>query len=298
MREFIMLCLIITAVVVFILAEYRQKHSYEGKHYNHRSRHKHGEQFKIDFYSYDSKIRGWNPTFKVLFAVLILILCITLNNLYVSIAILIAMAYITTVEGGFSVHEYFSVIMIPIAFILLGTVTIGVDFSLNPIGEYNLHFVFFYIYTSQEKLKEMIFIILKSFAAVSTLQMMALSTPSSEIISVMRKAGVPKCIIELMSMIYQYIFILLGVYGKMKNSADSRDGYCDFKTALHTFGGIASNMFVISMKKANVYYDAMESRCYDGEMMFLEEDKKIEKNQIILAAVFIAILFLIWGVTK
>lgn len=42
----------------------------------------------------------------------------------------------------------------------------------------------------------------------------------------------------------------------------------------------------------------MEARCYDGEMIFLEEDKKIEMNQIVSAAVFIIILFLLWGFTK
>ena len=281
-----------------ILAKCFQKNLHKGKRHYHGIKHKHGEQFEIDFYSYASKIRGWNPTFKVSFAVLLLILCITLNNPYVSIAVLIAMAYLTMVKGGLQVPEYFSVLMIPITFILLGTVTIAVDFARQPMGQYNLHLVFFYIYTSQEKLKEMICIILKAFAAVSTLQMMALSTPSSEIISVMRKAHVPKLIIELMNMIYRYIFILLNVYSQMKNSADSRRGYCDFKTSLHTFGGIISNMLVVSMKKTNAYYDAMEARCYDGEMVFLEEDKKIEMNQIVSAAVFIIILFLLWGFTK
>jgi cobalt/nickel transport system permease protein len=293
-----MLCLIILAVAVVLLAEYQRKNLHKGKRHYNGIRHKHGEQFEIDFYSYASKIRGWNSTFKVSFAVLLLILCITLNNPYVSIAVLIAMAYLTMVKGGLQIHEYLSVLTIPITFILLGTVTIAVDFAWQPMGQYNLHLVFFYIYTSQEKLKEMIFIILKAFAAVSTLQMMALSTPSSEIISVMRKAHVPKLIIELMNMIYRYIFILLNVYSKMKNSADSRQGYCDFKTSLHTFGGIISNMLVISMKKTNAYYDAMEARCYDGEMIFLEEDKKIEMNQIVSAAVFIIILFLLWGFTK
>lgn len=298
MREIIMLCLIVLAVVVFLLAEYEQKHSHEGKHHHHRIRHNHGEQFQIDFYSYASKIRGWNPTFKVSLSVVLLILCITLNNPYVSAAVLIAMAYLTIVKGGLPVHEYFLVLTIPIVFIFLGTVTIAVDFAWQPMGQYNLHLVFFYIYTSQEKLKEMFFIILKAFAAVSTLQMMALSTPSSEIISVMKKAHVPKLIIELMNMIYHYIFILFNVYSQMKNSADSREGYCDFKTSLHTFGGIISNMLVISMKKTSVYYDTMESRCYDGEMIFLEEDKKVEMKQIILTAVFIISLFLIWVVTK
>jgi cobalt/nickel transport system permease protein len=127
---------------------------------------------------------------------------------------------------------------------------------------------------------------------------MALSTPISEIIYVLRKAYVPKIIVALMSLIYRYIFILMDVSAKMKNSAKSRQGYCDFKTSCYTFGSIASNMLIIPLRKANAYYDAMESRCYDGELLFLEEDKKIEKIQIVFTAAFIIFLILLWSFTR
>ncbi|KZL92025.1 cobalt ECF transporter T component CbiQ [Clostridium magnum] len=267
-------------------------------HHKHRIGHKHGEGFSIDFYAYTSKIRHWNPTFKVFLSVLILILCIVLDNPYVSIVVIIAMAYLTIIKGGLPIHEYLSMLTIPIVFILLGTFTIAIDFSKEPIGQYNLYLGFCYVFTSGEKLKEVVFLILKVFAAISALQMMILSTPSSEIIYVLRKAHVPKLIIELMNIIYRYIFILMDVYTKMKNSAESRQGYCDFKTSCYTFGSIASNMLVVSLKKANSYYDAMEARCYDGDLIFWEEDKKIEKIQIVTAAAFIIFLILLWSFTR
>jgi len=261
-------------------------------------RHKHGEGFSIDFYAYNSHIRHWNATFKVSFSVLILILCIALENPYVSVVVIITMAYLTIIKGALSVNEYLSILAIPIVFILLGTFTIAIDFSKHPMGQYNLYLGFCYVFTSQTKLKVVVFLILKVFAAISALQMMTLSTPSSEIIYVLRAAHVPKLIVELMNLIYRYIFILMDVYTKMKNSAESRLGYCDFKTSCYTFGSIASNMLVISLKKANTYYDAMEARCYDGDLIFLEEDKKVETIQIISAAAFIIFLILLWGFTR
>ncbi|MBZ9606634.1 cobalt ECF transporter T component CbiQ [Clostridium estertheticum] len=267
-------------------------------HHHHGTGHKHGEGFSIDFYAYTSKIRHWNATFKVSLSVVILILCIVLENPYVSVVVIIAMGYLTIVKGDLPVNEYLSILAIPIIFILLGTFTIAIDFSKQPMGQYNLYLGFCYVFTSQAKLKEVAFLILKVFAAISALQMMTLSTPSSEIIYVLRKAHVPKLIVELMNLIYRYIFILMDVYTKMKNSAESRQGYCDFKTSCYTFGSIASNMLVISLKKANDYYDAMEARCYDGDLIFLEEDKKVETIQIASAVAFISFLILIWGVTR
>jgi len=294
MERIIILCAIFLMSVFFFKWKHRDGYTNGDGTHHHKIRHKHGEGSLIDFYAYASKIRHWNATFKVSLSILILILCIVFDNPYVSVVIIIAMAYLTVVKGELSVTEYLSILAIPIAFILLGTFTIAIDFSKQPMGQYNQYLGLGYVFTSQAKLKNVFFLILKVFAAISALQMMTLSTPSSEIIYVLRKAHVPKLIVELMSLIYRYIFILMDVYTKMKNSAKSRQGYCDFKTSCYTFGNIASNMLVISLKKANAYYDAMEARCYDGDLIFLEEDKKVETIQIVTAVAFIIFLTLLW----
>ncbi|UYZ33630.1 cobalt ECF transporter T component CbiQ [Clostridium beijerinckii] len=302
MEKIIILCVVFLVVVFLLVFIWKQQNmnAYRERvhHHNHKIGHKHGEGYSIDFYAYASKIRHWNAEFKVYLSVLTLVLCIVFNNPYVSATVIIAMAYITVIKGKIPAAEYLSILAIPITFILLSTFTIAIDFSKQPIGQYNLYLGFCYIFTSTVQLKKMIFLILKIFAAISALQMMTLSTPTSEIIYVLRKAHVPKLIVELMSLIYRYIFILMDVFTKMKSSAKSRQGYCDFKTSCYTFGSIASNMLIISLRKANAYYDAMESRCYDGDLVFLEEDKNVEVIQIVFSAVFIIILVLLWYFTR
>jgi len=293
-----MLSIVILLSIFYVLWN-KQGRTTRGKEkHHHRMGHKHGERFTIDFYAYISKIRHWNPAFKVSLSMMSLILCIVLNNPYVSVAVIIAMGYITIIKGELTIHYYLPILLVQMGFILIGTFTIAIDFSRRPMGQYNLYVGLCYVFTSQAKLKEAAFLIMKVFAAISSLQMMSLSTPSSEIIYVLRKAHIPKIIIELMNMIYRFIFILMDVYTKMKNSAESRQGYCDIKTSYFTFGNIASNMLVISLKKANAYYDAMESRCFDGELIFLEEDKKIETIQIVSASAFILFLILLWCFTR
>lgn len=261
----------------------------------YRIKHKHGEGFTIDLYAYASQLRKWNSDFKAAFSILILILSIVLNNPYASVAIIVAMAYLTVVKGGLPFTVYLSFLTIPLSFILLGTFTIAIDFSKVPVGQYNLDLGFCYVYTSIEQLKKMLFLIVKALAAVSALQMMTLSTPSNEIISFLSKIHIPKLIIELMHLIYRFIFILLDVHRQMRNSAQARQGFCDFRTSCLTFGNIASNTLVISLKKANTYYNAMEARCYDGELLFLEEKKEVLPNHLFIAALFVIFLFLIKG---
>ena len=128
--------------------------------------------------------------------------------------------------------------------------------------------------------------------------MMTLTTPLTELVSVLRKAHMPKLIVELMNMIYRYIFIMLETYTRLRNSAESRLGYCDFKTSCYSFGQIASNLFVVTLKKGNAYYNALEARCYDGELNFLEDVKPVKSWQIVFGIAFIFILCAIWFLTK
>ncbi len=266
--------------------------------HRHKIGHKHGEGFSIDYYAYMSGIRHWNAAFKVAFAFLTLILCVALDNPFVSVMVILVMGWLTIVKGGVSFHDYLSFLTIPIVFMIFGSIAIALGFSLHPTGQYCLDFNLFCIYTSDESLLKTAQIMLKAFGAISAMFMMTLSTPSNEIILVLRKAHVPKLVIELMNMIYRFIFILAEVQRKMKNSAQSRMGYGDFKTSLKSFGNIASNLFIVSLKKANAYYDALESRGYTGELLFWEEEKPVGRTQILLAGAFIVLMICIWLLTR
>lgn len=253
---------------------------------------------KIDSYAYKSKLRKINPEFKVIFAFLTLLICIIADNIYVSLAIIVSMGFITIFKGGIKFHEYMSLMSIPLVFMILGSIAIAFGVSMSPIGDYNLHLCGFYLYTSDENIMKTMEIVMKAFGAISAMYMMTLSTNTSEIISVLRKAHIPKIIIELMNMIYRFIFILIDVQCKMKNSAQSRLGYIDFKTSCYSFGSTASNLLIVSLKKANTYYNAMESRCYNGDMLFLEEEKKVKTIHVVLACIYFSILIFIWYIAK
>ena len=137
-----------------------------------------------------------------------------------------------------------------------------------------------------------------AFGAITSLYMMTLSTTAGEIISVLRKFHMPKIITELMNMIYRFIFIIMEVQLRMTNSAKSRLGYVDYKTSLKTFGNTLSNLFIVSLKKASQYYSAMESRCYDGDILFLEEEKKLSIKHIFYAGIYYILIFIIYYFTN
>ncbi len=82
------------------------------------------------------------------------------------------------------------------------------------------------------------------------------------------------------------MFVLLDMYGRMRQAAGARLGWKDFRTSCRSFGGIAGNLFVLSLRRSRVYADAMAARGYDGDLRFLEEEKPVRAAQIIWTGMF------------
>lgn len=247
-------------------------------------KHQHAHVHFLDYYGYLSKLNPWNAAFKAVFSILNMLICIIADHWLVSIVIAFSMAYMIVGRGKMHLHTYISLLKIPVFFIIFSCIAIAVNIS----GTTNVHagvsLGFCYLYITEETLVNGAHVFLKAFGAVSAMYMLTLTTTSDEIIQVLKKCHVPKFIIELMYLIYRYIFVLMDIHENMKQAAQSRVGERDFITSCKTFGKIADNLLIQSIKKAGLYYDAMLARGYDGDLCFLEEEKKVTKAQLMGAA--------------
>lgn len=259
-----------------------------------RHRHSHEGVSSIDYYAYASGLRRLPAQFKMAWALFFLLFCIIADNMAVSVYIIVLMAAVTVGAGGIGWHDYLNLLKIPLTFILLGCAAVLAGVSFEPAGDYYVNLHWFYIYTAKEGIWDACNLVLKAFGAVSALYAMTLSTPAGEMIMVLQALHVPPLVTELMSMIYRYIFILMDVQCSMKHAAAARLGYVDFKTACCTFSGTAMNLLVLSLKKAGSYYDALEARCYNGRMCFLQEEKTLGRRHAacaVMAVVPVIILY-------
>lgn len=234
----------------------------------------------IDYYAYISNLRVWNTYFKVIFSLIALTIVITADSIWISIATLIFMMGLTVGVGKIKLTDYLRVLWIPATFIILSGLAIAIQFSDKSDALLIIHLFAIPVSISMSNLVIAIGVALKAFGAMSAVYMMTLSTPMGEIISVFRKLHVPVLILELMHLIYRYIFIMSDINQKQKDATRSRLGYCDLKTSFRTFSSEMANLLILSLKKADVYYDAMEARGYEGTCLFWEEKKALTMNQL------------------
>ncbi|MDU6263342.1 MAG: cobalt ECF transporter T component CbiQ [Anaerocolumna aminovalerica] len=256
------------------------------------------EQKSIDYYSYISDLGNWNAVYKVIFSMGGLITVIGADSLWISLVTILFMLFLSVGVGRIPMKAYLRLMKIPAAFLLMGGAAIMVQIGRGHNSIFYISFFQTKLYITKDSLLLAVNVTLKALAAVSAFYMLTLSTPMGEIISVFRRLHVPALILELMHLIYRYIFILSETNQKQKDAAKSRLGYCDLKTSFHTFSSEMANLLVLSMKKADMYYDAMESRGYEGTGIFWEETKTVTGKQLMYGALYTLLLMLVFIVLR
>lgn len=245
----------------------------------------------IDKLAYVSELRKVNPMEKFMFSILTMILCISLNNIVYSILVVLFMAAITIFKGKIPAKSYGELILIPLVFLIIGIVTI----AINTVGDSKEILFSFHIFNIKLGCTKTSFlmaskIFFKALASVSCLYFLALTTPVFEILTVLRKFKAPKLFVELMGLVYRFIFVLLDTANMIFISQNSRLGYSKISTGYNSLGKLVTSLFISSYKRSQDIYTAMESRCYDGEINLIEDNFKISYRNIFIIIIVEVIL--------
>lgn len=238
-------------------------------------RHSHSQFLAIDALAQSSRLNKVNAGIKFWSVLVLMFLCISARSPVVGILLAIVMLALTCFIGGLRLHVYMNLLALPVTFLLLSGLALLFEVSGQPVGVLNFQVlgVWFCVTTGAQATTALV--MARALGAVTCLYLLSLTTPMSEIIGVLRRARCPQVIINLMYLIYRYLFVLLSMYHFMKDAAKSRLGYENYRTSVRTTGKVYSNLLARSYRQAGRNYDAMESRCFEEEIRFLEHRHKI-----------------------
>lgn len=239
----------------------------------------------IDKLCYLSKLRYVNPGEKFAFAMLTLIFCLVSRSIAMGVFVLLLNGFLNIKIGGISTRRYINLMLVPLTFLLLSTLAILVNFSRSPLDAFAIPLGSWYATGSWNAIVHAVQLTVTALASVSCLYFLSLNTTMTDILSVLRKLHVPGLVVELMLLIYRYIFVLLDVAYYISTSQNARLGHKDLRTSIKSFGGMVQAMFVRAMKRSRCLYDAMEARCYDGEIKVLDETHPVNQRNVVLIIV-------------
>lgn len=249
----------------------------------------------IDQLAYRSKLRFESPMLKTFFAISLLLMVVSFRSLYFGLSIILFMGIITVIFGGIPLNKYTKLLKIPFLFILLSVIAIVVNITSRQMPGICLKIGGIYIGLSQKGISEAIAISVTAFGAVSCLYFLALNTPMTDILYVLGRIRCPDIIVELMLLIYRFIFVLLDIAQALTTAQKSRLGNRNMKTSIRSVGSLMAVLLFRSFQKSSFLYESMESRCYNGNIKVLYECKQSSKTQMTVVGICV-LAFFVWGI--
>lgn len=237
----------------------------------------------IDKYAYMSRFKHINPMKKFIFALLTLGVCLWANSILTSCIIILIMGGITVFKGGTPISLFIKLMLVPMSFLIIGVLTIAINVSDHQsIFLFSTAIAGTHIGVSQTGIQDAMRLFFKAMGSVSCLYYLSLGTPMVDILAVLRRLKVPKLMVEMMGLIYRFIFVLLETADTMVTAQNSRLGYTSLSTGFRSLGALASTLFVRAYKRSDELYTALEARGYDGELNVLEEKFEARWTEYIL----------------
>lgn len=225
--------------------------------------------------AYSSKLSLVRTGDKVLFMGLPLLFCLFASSWLVPLLVLAAMGFATVQIGGIHLKRYVKLLLIPLGFIFLGVLTIGIN--QIPQGTQGV-LVSVPLFGSRfgvtwASLQSCVTLLLRAFASVSCLYFLCLNTPMNQLLDFLRKIKLPKLLIELMELIYRFIFVIWEEASRIYLAQNTRLGYRDFRTGLSSMGELVSRVFISAMGRAERMNVALEARCFDGGFQSITQEE-------------------------
>lgn len=238
----------------------------------------------LDKLAYTSAIRMVHPNEKLFFSLSFLILTIYCNHIAISFFVFLLMSYACIIKSKLPAKSYVKLLALPFVFTIFGV--LGVLFAQwkGSLG--------------QEDYFGALALLLKAFASTSCLYFLILTTPMTDFFYSLKVLKCPKLILELMLLIYRYIFVLLDFANTVYISQDSRLGYASYRSSFSSLGKLISSLFLASYQKSMECFHAMESRNYDGEIQLLSlayQKNKMNYCKVVFVVVFLLGLYVYRG---
>ncbi|MBL8258644.1 MAG: cobalt ECF transporter T component CbiQ [Candidatus Competibacteraceae bacterium] len=240
----------------------------------------------IDRHAWTNRWRDWHPAEKLLPAFGLLLMALLLPPLTTAPLIVVVAGSALVWGAGVPARALLVFVAPPAAFLLLGApfLALSLDLSAGPTLRFSPGGVALALSST-----------LRALAALSCLALVALTTPVADWASLLRRAGVPAGIIELLLLMYRLVFSFAERALTGQRAQAARLGYSRFGRGLRSFGLLAGNLFQRGLTKARALEIGLTARGYRGELPVLRAARPLCRSRLATAMLGVGLTGLAGG---
>ena len=243
-----------------------------------------------DRYAYASRLAHVAPQSKLLAMAVTAALCLCLDRIAVSAATVAVMGAACVCMGGVRLRDFCRMLRVPAGFLVLATLTIFIGRYAPGTQMLAGISVGAWVYgVTPASAAQGVAICLRALGVVASVYFLAMNTPMTDITGVLRQLRVPELLVELMELIYRFIFVLYETMHRIRTAQTARLGYDGLRNAYHATGTLAAMLFVRAWNKSDRVYTALESRGGGPSVRTLAEEYESGRAVYVLCAAAAAV---------
>ena len=229
--------------------------------------------------AYANRWRRVTPVAKGCFSLCGMIAAFAAGSPRTALIIALIISAISVFGAGIPLLRYLRVAAPPLLFLLVSALSLAIslDFGTSATGV-SLH-------VAGSDFPRIAQASSRSLACVTALLFLALTTPLSDIISLLRRCKIPEILLDLMTLCYRTLFVLSEAVHDTMTAQSARLGYTTLTVSMRSLGGLISNLIVQVWQRSLALHNAAQARNNDGALRFLENSYANSRLSISIAVV-------------
>ncbi|MGL5650964.1 MAG: cobalt ECF transporter T component CbiQ [Paraclostridium sp.] len=221
---------------------------------------------EIDNCAYLNNIKDVNPLTKLGITFIGVIASMLTQNANIHILIMLFMTALILFIARVDVKLYIRCLKIPIIFLIIGIGLNLINISFeNKDYIFNVNILGLYIGTTEFAVKSSVNILLRAMSCIISIYFLILTTPFNQLIIVLKKLHIPHTLIELMILIYRFIFIFIEEAEEIYKSQQLKFGYTNLRTSYNSMSLLIKTLFFRMMRRYEDMSISLDIKLYDGK---------------------------------
>ncbi len=230
----------------------------------------------IEQCAYSNRWRRVSPAAKGLFVCCALVASLLASNSRLLLAVALCISTVTVYGAGIRLRHYARALLLPLFFLGISCLTLLV--SLHWDNSVALRW-------QSDQLAKVSLLCGRSLSCLTALLLLAMTTPMTDLIELLRRMRIPNVLLDIMTLSYRMIFVLLESVHDIRVAQSARLGYATNRLALRSLGSLTGNLATQVWQRSHSLHLAAQARANDGPFMFLESEYARSTPSMLVAAV-------------
>ncbi|MFM1654075.1 cobalt ECF transporter T component CbiQ [Brevibacillus sp. B_LB10_24] len=245
----------------------------------------------FDSYAYTNRLRQLPPDQKLLFAASLLAIAL-FAHWQVHLLIFAWSSLWIVRYAGIPWRTYLRLLLLPIAFMLMSLPPLCLEAAsgegagsavANAVAA--IPVAGSYVYLSPSGLLRAFTVLTRALASVACLYFLLFTVPLGQLLQVLRRLGMPVVLVELLSIMYRFVFVLLEVAGQLWVAQQARGGHSGFRQTLKDVAKLAVTLFGRTWQRYRQLLVGLTARGFSGEIRVVSTARFVRSKRYLSEAV-------------